>query len=101
MPNQTPYSGQGLPYRSAEWWCTNNTDTNPWWSLDNGNFVGWFDIPSSIYFEAWNYDGGRIYQQIADYDYNVPECQVTRTLQSAITGNVAPQLAMEPYKQTC
>ena len=59
MENQTPYSGQGYPYRSGEWWCTNNTDTNPWWSLDNGNFTGYFDIPSAIYFEAWNYDGGR------------------------------------------
>src|SRR5262249_30268448 len=46
MAALTPYSGQGLPYRSGEWWCTNNTNTNPFWSLDNGNFAGHFDIPS-------------------------------------------------------
>ncbi len=100
MQNQTPYSGQGLPYRSAEWWCTNNTDTNPWWSLDNGNFAGWFDIPSSIYFQAWNYDGGRIYQQIADYDYSVPGMPGYQNPDIRDHWKRCAQLAMDPYKQT-
>ena len=100
MANQTPYNGQGLPYRSGEWWCTNNTDTNPWWSLDNGNFVGWFDIPSSVYFEAWNYDGGRIYQQISDYDYNVPGMPGYQDAGIRDHWKRCAQLAMEPYRDT-
>jgi len=32
----------------ADFWCTNVTDTDPWWSLDNGNFSGWMDIPAGI-----------------------------------------------------
>ncbi len=76
MVNPTPYSGSGgTPYRSAEWWCTNNSQTSPWRSLDNSDFSGYFDVIygySSSYFRSFNYDGGRIYQQIADYDYNTP-----------------------------
>ena len=76
MVNPTPYSGSGsTPYRSAEWWCANNQQTNPWWSLDNADFSGHFDSSygySSSYFRSFNYDGGRVYQQIADYDYNTP-----------------------------
>lgn len=98
MANQTPYGGQGLPYRSAEWWCTNNTDTNPWWSLDNGNFIGWFDIPSSIYFQAWNYDGGRIYQQVADYDYEVPGMPGYQNAAIRDHWKRCAQLAIEPYR---
>ena len=30
---------------NADFWCTNVTDTIPWWSLENGNFSGVFDIP--------------------------------------------------------
>lgn len=97
MQNETEYGGQGLPYRSAAFWCTNNDDTNPWWSLDNGNFAGYFDIPSSNYFEGWNYDGGRVYQQIADYDWYVlhPGNQQYQTQWKRCA-----QLAMEPYRDT-
>jgi len=100
MVNPAPYSGQGAPYRSGEWWCTNNTDTNPWWSLDNGNFQGEFDIPASIYFEAWNYDGGRVYTQIADYSYNtqnLPDQGYHNDAQRQHWERCA-ELAMEPYK---
>ena len=100
MTNLSPYQNQGLPYRSAEWWCTNNTDTNPWWSLDNGNFVGYFDIPSSIYFEAWNYDGMRIFQQIADYDYDVYGMQDYQNQAVQAQWKRCAQLAMDPYKNT-
>jgi hypothetical protein len=101
MANPTPYSGRGgTPYRSAEWWCTDNTDTNPWWSLDNGNFVGYFDLPSSIYFEAWNYDGGRVYQQIADYDYNVLGMPGYQNPARRDHWKRCAQLAMGPYKDT-
>ncbi len=76
MVNPTPYSGSGgTPYRSAEWWCTNNQQTNPNRSIDNANFSGVFDISysySSNYFRPFNYDGGRVYQQIADYDFTTP-----------------------------
>lgn len=76
MVNPVPYSGShGTPYRSAEWWCTNTQQVSPWWSIDNAAFSGNFDVSynySSSYFRAFNYDGGRIYQQIADYDYNTP-----------------------------
>ena len=95
--NLDPYTGQGYPYRSGDFWCSNNTDTNPWWSLDNGNFTGHFDIPSSIYFEAWNYDGGRIYQQIADYDWYVLH---PGDLDRQAHWKRCAQLAMDPYKQT-
>jgi hypothetical protein len=100
MVNDQPYNGQGLPYRSADWWCTNNTDTNPWWSLDNGNFTGHFDLPSSNYFEAWNYDGGRVFQQIADYDWNVPSMQHYQDNNWRAEWKRCAQLAMEPYKDT-
>jgi hypothetical protein len=101
MVNSTPYPGRGgTPYRSAEWWCTDNTDTNPWWSLDNGNFIGYFDLPSSIYFEAWNYDGGRIYQQIADYDHNVLGMPGYQNPAHRDHWKRCAQLAMEPYKDT-
>jgi len=80
---------------NADFWCTNNTDTNPWWSLDNGNFSGEFDIPSSIYFEAWNYDGGRVYQQVADYDqYHQQQYKQTDPNE----WQRCAELAMEPYK---
>jgi hypothetical protein len=91
MQNENPYQGTGLPYRSAAYWCTNNNDTNPWWSLDNGNFQGYFDIPSSNYFEGWNYDGGRVYQQILDY--TAGQGYSTQWQRCA-------ELAMEPYKDT-
>ncbi len=100
MVNLNPYSRQGLPYRSAEWWCSNNTDTNPWWSLDNGNFTGYFDIPSSNYFVGWNYDGGRVYQQIADYDYNTPGMQGYLNQNEREGWKRCAELAMEPYKDT-
>ena len=102
MLNPTPYMNQGLPYRSGEWWCTNNTDTNPWWSLDNGNFVGWFDLTSSIYFQAWNYDGGRIYQQIADYSWNtqnLPDNGYHNDMQRAHWKRCSA-LAEEPYRDS-
>src|SRR5215472_3788372 len=82
---------------NADFWCTNVTDTNPWFSLDNGNFSGYFDIPSSNYFEAWNYDGGRVYQQVSDYDtYHQQQYKSTdpNEWQRCI------QMAMEPYKDT-
>jgi hypothetical protein len=101
MVNPIPYSGSGgTPYRSAEWWCTNNTDTNPWWSLDNGNFTGYFDLPSSIYFEAWNYDGGRVYQQIADYDYNVLGMPGHLDRSHRDHWKRCAELALRPYKDT-
>ena len=101
MVSPTPYPGHGgTPYRSAEWWCTNNTDTNPWWSLDNGNFIGYFDLPSSIYFEAWNYDGGRIYQQISDYDYNVLGMPGYLDPSHRDHWKRCAELALEPYKDT-
>ena len=82
---------------NADFWCTNNIDTNPWWSLDNGNFSGGFDIPSSVYFEAWNYDGGRVYQQIADYDqHHQKEYKSTDPNE----WERCAELAMEPYKDT-
>jgi len=98
MANPVPYQRSGKPYRSGEWWCTNNTDTNPWWSLDNGNFIGYFDMPSSIYFEAWNYDGGRVYQQIADYDYNVRSMPGYGDRSRRNHWERCAELAMEPYK---
>ncbi|HUI84378.1 MAG TPA: hypothetical protein VL240_09150 [Candidatus Binatia bacterium] len=85
---------------SAEFWCTNNTDTNPWWSLDNGNFSGYFDLPSSIYFEAWNYDGGRVYQQVADYDYNVAGMPGYHDVAERDHWKRCAGLAMEPYKDS-
>ena len=82
---------------NADFWCTNVTDTNPYFSLDNGNFSGYFDIPSSNYFEAWNYDGGRVYQQVSDYDayYQKDYKQSDPSEWQRCT-----QLAMEPYKDT-
>jgi hypothetical protein len=97
MVNANPYQNQGLPYRSANWWCTNNTDTNPWWSLDNGNFSGYFDLPSSNYFEAWNYDGLRVFQQIADYDWNVQDYHNQNNLTQ---WQRCGELAMDPYRNT-
>ena len=82
------------PASSAEFWCTNIVDGNPWWSLDNGNFAGHFDIPSSIYFVAWNYDGVRVYQQIADYQYQHLGAD------NRAHWKRCGQLAMDPYKQT-
>ncbi len=84
----------------AEFWCTNVTDTNPWWSLDNGNFSGYFDIPSSVYFEAWNYDGGRIYQQISDYDYYVQGMPGYQSPSERDHWKRCAQLVLEPYKDT-
>ncbi len=79
---------------NADFWCTNNIDGNPWASLDNGNFSGLFDIPSSVYFEAWNYDGGRVYQQIADYDqYHQQQYKQTDPNE----WQRCTELAMEPY----
>jgi hypothetical protein len=80
---------------NADFWCTNNIDGNPWWSLDNGNFSGEYDIPSSIYFEAWNYDGGRVYQQVLDYDkYNQQQYKPMDPNE----WQRCTELAMEPYK---
>jgi len=82
---------------NADFWCTNNIDGNPWWSLDNGNFSGEFDIPSSIFFEAWNYDGGRVYQQILDYDqYHQKQYKQA----DPDEWQRCTELAMEPYKDT-
>jgi hypothetical protein len=93
-PNAPPGSS------NAELWCTNVTDTDPWFGLDNGNFSGYFDIPSSVYFEAWNYDGGRVYQQVADYDYNVPGMPDYQNASQRAHWKRCAELAMEPYKDT-
>ena len=95
---QTNMVNPDSPAASGEYWCTNNKDTNPWWSLDNGNFVGYFDLPSSIYFEAWNYDGGRVYQQIADYDYYVRGMPGYSGTAERNHWKRCAELAMEPYK---
>ncbi len=100
MVNSTPYSRQGLPYRSAEWWCTNNSDTNPWWSLDNSSFTGYFEIPGNNYFQAWNYDGGRVYQQVADYDYYTPGMPGYQDASQRDHWKRCAEMAMEPYKDT-
>ena len=98
IPERTTWETNMLnpnsPASSAEFWCTNVVDGNPWWSLDNGNFAGHFDIPNSIYFVAWNYDGGRVYQQVLDYQH-----------QYLGTNNDdhwrrCGLLAMEPYRDT-
>jgi hypothetical protein len=82
---------------NADFWCTNVTDTNPWWSLDNGNFSGYMDIPAGWYFEAWNYDGGRVYQQVLDYDaYHQMQYKST----DPDEWHRCTELAMEPYKDT-
>jgi hypothetical protein len=82
---------------NADFQCTNVTDTNPWFSLDNGNFSGYFDIPGGYYFEAWNYDGGRVYQQVNDYDqYIINQYKQTDPAE----WHRCTQLAMEPYKDT-
>ncbi len=82
---------------NADFWCTNVTDTDPWPSLDNGNFSGWMDVPAGIYFEAWNYDGGRVYQQVLDYDSDIinPGNQNDPPI-----WHRCGELAMEPYKDT-
>ena len=101
MVNPTPYPGHGgTPYRSGEFWCTDNKKINPWWSLDNGNFAGYFDLPSSIFFEAWNYDGGRVYQQISDYDYNVLGMPGYQNPAHRDHWKRCTELALEPYKDT-
>ena len=82
---------------NADFWCTNTIDTNPWWSLDNGNFSGHFDLPVGWYFEAWNYDGGRVYQQVSDYDqYIIQQYKST----DPDEWHRCIELAMEPYKDT-
>jgi len=82
---------------NADFWCTNVADTNPWPSLDNGNFTGWDDIPAGIYFEAWNYDGGRVYQQVLDYDqYHQKQYKSTDPYE----WHRCMELAAEPYKDT-
>ena len=80
---------------NADFWCTNNTDTNPWWSLDNGNFSGWFDIPAGIYWQAWNYDGARMFQQVLDYDASV---QMQYKSTDPDEWRRCAELAGEPYK---
>jgi len=83
---------------NADFWCTNVTDTDPWWSLDNGNFSGYFDIPDNVYFEAWNYDGGRVYQQVYDWDQEVLG-GIYKT-NDPDEWQRCTELAMEPYKDT-
>ncbi len=97
---QTNMVNPNSPAASAEFWCTNVVDTNPWWSLDNGNFSGYFDIPAGIYFEAWNYDGGRVYQQTADYDYYVTGMPGYQNASERAHWKRCAELAMEPYKDT-
>ncbi len=82
---------------NADFWCTNITDTNPGWSLDNGNFTGYFDMPDWIFFQAWNYDGGRIYQQVSDYDYWVLG---DRDQQHLAEWPRCAQLVLGPYQNT-
>ena len=102
MVNPTPYSGSGgTPYTSAEWWCTNNQQKKPWWSIDNADFTGNFDVAygySSTYFRAFNYDGGRVYQQIADYDYNTPGMPGYQDTSHRDHWKRCAQEVMDPYK---
>lgn len=102
MANPVPYVGKGgTPYRSAEWWCTNNQQTNPWWSIDNADFSGYFDTSYgyySSYFRAFNYDGGRVYQQIADYDYNTAGMPGYQNPSHRDHWKRCAQAVMDPYK---
>jgi hypothetical protein len=102
MVNATPYSGSGgTPYRSAEWWCTNNQQTNPWWSLDNADFSGHFDVSysySSSYFRSFNYDGGRVYEQIADYDYATPGMPGYQDPTERDHWKRCAQMVLDPFK---
>jgi len=81
---------------NADFWCTNVTDISPWWSLDNGNFSGYFNFLGGNY-QAWNYDGGRVYQQIVDYNqYH----QQQHGQNDPYEWQRCAELAMEPYKDT-
>lgn len=82
---------------NADFWCTSVTDTNPWYSLDNGNFSGYQDIPAGYYFEDWNYDGGRVYQQVNDYDQWIIQ-QYKQT--DPNEWNRCAELALDPYGNT-
>ncbi|MGA2373448.1 MAG: hypothetical protein ACLPPV_01170 [Candidatus Korobacteraceae bacterium] len=84
---------------NADFWCKNVTDIDPWWSLDNGNFSGYFNFPSNSpqSFQAWNYDGGRVYQQIVDYNQYHQQQHGPHDLDE---WQRCAELAMEPYKDT-
>ena len=102
MVNPLPYPGSGgTPYRSAEWWCTNNQQVYPWWSIDNADFTGHFATNygwGSSFFRAFNYDGGRVYQQIADYDYHTPGMPGYQDPAARAHWNRCAQVVMDPYK---
>jgi hypothetical protein len=81
---------------NADFWCTNITDTAAY-SLDNGNFSGYFDFPSGYAYEAWNYDGGRVYQQVNDYDqYIIQQYKLMDPHEWMRCG----ELVLEPYADT-
>src|SRR3974390_289485 len=102
MVNPIPYSGSGgTPYRSGEWWCTNNQQMTPNRSIDNADFSGYFDISysySSNYFRPFNYDGGRVYLQIADYDYNTPGMPGYQDPNHRDHWKRCAQAILDPYK---
>ena len=102
MANPTPYPGSGgTPYRSGEWWCTNNQQTSPNPSLDNADYSGIFDISYSYgsnQFRSVDYDGGRVYQQIADYDYNTPGMPGYQNPAHNSHWKRCAQAVMDPFK---
>jgi hypothetical protein len=64
----------------GEYWCSGIAAVVPVASLEYGNFLGpIFDLVGTFNAysqpdatKAYNYDGGKVYMQIADYNYNTP-----------------------------
>ena len=83
---------------NADFWCTNVTDTNPWWSLENGNFSGIHGYSGRLLLRGWNYDGGRVYQQVSDYDIGV--IQQTSNQNHLTEWQHCAELVLEPYGDT-
>lgn len=79
---------------NADFWCTNITVP---YSLDNGNFSGYFDFPEGYPHEAWNYDGGRVYQQVNDYDQYIIQHYKSTDPHEWMR---CAELVLEPYADT-
>jgi hypothetical protein len=64
----------------ADYWCSGTTAVVPVSSMENAAFLGpayslignFNAVGQPDAQKPYNYDGGRIYLQIADYDYNTP-----------------------------
>ena len=89
----------------GEYWCTESESRTPIASLEFGSFLGpGYELVGNFTAanqpdaqKPYNYDGGRVYMQIADYQYNTPGMPGYHDLNRKAHWQHCAQMVLYPY----